>query len=123
MAVSFSNGGLTIFDIEEPNNNIVIYDKSEYQSLEGGFCNRYFAFVANKSGESVFGLIDTVEAVYIGGYYSQNPFLLTAKEEGIYIARENILVNFNPDTLQETELAYTEGVHISNFAIGEKPTL
>ncbi len=123
LAVSFSNGGLTIFDIEEPNNNIIIYDKSEYQSLEGGFCNRYFAFAANKSGESVFGLIDTVEAVYIGGYHSQNPFLLTAEEEGIYIARENILVNFNPDTLQETELAYTEGAHISNFAIGEKYVL
>lgn len=91
--------------------------------MEGGFCNRYFAFAANKSGESVFGLIDTVEAVYIGGYHSQNPFLLTAEEEGIYIARENILVNFNPDTLQETELAYTEGAHISNFAIGEKYVL
>lgn len=123
LAVSFSNGGLTIFDIEEPNNNIIIYDKSEYQSLKGGFCNHYFAFAANKSGESLFGLIDTVEAVYIGGYHSQNPFLLTAKEEGIYIARENILVNFNPDTLQETELAYTEGAHISNFAIGEKYVL
>lgn len=123
LAVSFSNGGLTIFDIEEPNDNIIIYDKSEYQSLKGGFCNHYFAFAANKSSESLFGLIDTVEEVYIGGYHSQNPFLLTAKEEGIYIARENILVNFNPDTLQETELAYTEGAHISNFAIGEKYVL
>lgn len=119
LAVSFSNGGLQIFDLENPEEDLILYDESEYTHFEGGFCDKYFAFAADKGDESQFGLIDTEEALHMGGYDSREPFLLKADEQGIYLASENLLVSFAPDTLKETELAYTDQVKITGFSIGD----
>lgn len=119
LAVSFSDGGLQIFDLIHPGDDLILYDESEYHHFEGGFCGKYFAFSADKNGESLFGLIDTKEAVYVGGYDSRDPFLLKTDENGIYLANGNLLVSFDPDTLDETELAYTDQVKITGFSIGD----
>lgn len=117
LAVSFSDGGLRIFDLENPDQDQIIYEESEYRHFEGGFCGEYFAFTAGKSDQSLFGLIDTKEALYIGGYESRNPFSIKADETGIYLANGNLLVRFDPDTLEETELAYTDQENITGFSV------
>lgn len=119
LAVSFSDGSLTIFDLKQPDGDMILYEESDYTHFEGGFCGPYFAFAANKSSESLFALVDTKEAVYLGGYDSKDNFLLQADERGIYLAKGNLLEHFAPDTLEETELAYTDSANITAFAIGD----
>lgn len=123
LAVSFHDGGLTIFDLNEPENDMVIYEESDYRHFEGGFCRQYFAFSTGKGGESLFGLIDTEKAAYLGGYDSKDAILLRAEEQGIYIANSNLLVELEPDTLEEKELAYTDNLNITNFSVAKEYVL
>lgn len=120
LAVSFSDGGIRIFNLKNPEDDMILYDDSEYTHFEGAFCGKYFAFVSDKSDVSQFGLIDTEEAVYMGGYDSRDPFALEANEEGIYLSKGNLLVRFDPDTLEETELAYADENQITGFSIGKE---
>lgn len=117
LAVSFAGGGLVIFDLDQPDEDMIMFDESQYVHFEGGFCGKYFAFAADESGDSLFGLIDTEEAVYVGGYESKNNFLLKAEEMGIYLANGNLLVRFDPETQQEIELAYTDEENIIGFSV------
>lgn len=119
LAVSFSKGELWLFDVSNPEQNMIIYDETDYRHFEGGFCGDYFAFAANKGDESLFGLVDAVEGVYVGAMDSRDNFLLKADETGIYLANQNVLVQFDPDTLEETELAYTSDKNITGFFIGD----
>lgn len=119
LAVSFDNGGLTIFDVEHPTETMIVYDSSDFDHFEGGFYDHYFAFAANKIGQSVFGLIDVDKAEYLGGYESQDAYLVHADEQGIYLASNNLLVAFNPETKEEKELAYTKNTNITNFSVSE----
>lgn len=119
LAVSFSDGGLWIFDLENPEGDMIILDESNYSHFEGGFCGKYFAFAANKSDQSLFGLIDTEEALYAGGAESRDNYFLKADETGIYLANGNLLVKFAPDTLEEMELAYTDSLKLIGFSVDE----
>lgn len=123
LAVSFYNGGLMIFDINHPENDLIVYEESEYRQFAGGFCGNYFAFAAEKSEGALFGLVDVNAGTYLGGAESQDAFLLQTDEQGIYLANGNLLVHMNPNTLEETEIAYTDSVTITNFSIGEEYVL
>ncbi|MDO5416614.1 MAG: WD40 repeat domain-containing serine/threonine protein kinase [Lachnospiraceae bacterium] len=120
LAVSFSDGALFIYDLDNPEEDMILYDESEYQEFSGGFCGKYLAFTADKEDQSLFGLIDTEEAVYAGGYESRDKSLLKTDEDGIYLSRGNLLARFDPDTLEETELAYTDHVNITGFSVGKE---
>ncbi len=119
LAVSFYEGELLIFDLTNPDNNLIVYEESEYQDFGGGFSGDYFAFVANKSDESTFGLVDAKEGAYVGAMDSRDKFLIEAGEEGIFLASQNVLVRFDPDTLEETELAFTNDKNIIGFSVGD----
>lgn len=123
LAVSFYNGGLMILDWQNPYNDLIVYEESDYQRFEGEFCGNYFAFTAEKSGEALFGLIDAIEGIYVGGFDSKDHFLLQADEKAFYLANGNLLVSLNPDTMEEKELAYTNSVYITAFAVGDKYAL
>lgn len=116
LAVSFYNGGLVIFNLQDPDQDIIIYEESDYRHFEGGFYGKYFAFSVDGNNESEFRLIDTVDAVYLGGYASQDDLLLKTDERGIYLANGSLLVSLDPDTMEEKELAYTDKVHITAFS-------
>lgn len=118
LAVSFDGGGLYIYDLINNEEDIIVYDESDYSHFEGGFSGRYFAFSSRKNDEVQFGIIDTKEAVYVGGYSAQDNILLKVDESGIYLAEENLLVKVDPDNMQEKELAYTNGLVITAFDAG-----
>ena len=108
LASSFDNGGLTIFDIAHPDNNIEIFDTSDFFRFEGGFYGQYFAFSATGSDKSVFAVIDTESQTQTGGFESPNHFGVIANESGILISSENLLVKINPITGEQQEIAYTD---------------
>ena len=53
LAISFSNGGIRLLVLENPWDDIIILEESDYVHFEGGFCGKYFAFAANKDRKSV----------------------------------------------------------------------
>ena len=119
LAVSFQDGGLTLFDTEDSGESLIVYESSDYLHFEGGFSGDYFAYGASKGGKSLFGIINVKDAVSIGGYDSSSPFLVQASRQGIYLANGNLLVSFDPETLTEKELAYTDYVNITGFSVGK----
>lgn len=123
LAVSFSNGGLYILDVNNPSEDIIIYEESDYRHFAGGFCGADFAFIAEKSGESVFSVVDVEKAVFLGGYTSQNNLMLQAGEQGIYLASGNILTQIDTVNFTEKEIAYTEDASIISFEAGKEYTL
>ncbi len=116
LAVSFHNGGLYIFDLEHPDGDMVIYEESDYRHFEGGFYGNYFAYCAGDT-KAQFGLVDCTEGRYLGGYEAQDKLLLQADGEGIYLADGNLLAALSPETMEEKELAYTDGLYITAFAV------
>lgn len=120
LAVSFSNGGLILFDLDNRDNDLIIYEESEYLHFEGGFSGKYFAFAAAAQDHSTFGLIDVEKTSYVGGYDARNRLVLCADETGIYLADGNLLVRILPDTMEEKELAYTDNANIIAFFVGDR---
>lgn len=122
LAVSFSNGGLYIYDTKDSENTVEIYDTSDYFHFEGGFYGQYFAFSSTKDGESTFAVIDMTEFVMTGGLDSVSRFGVNADENGILLSNEGILVNIHPVTGEQREVAYTT-MPIRSFSSDGKNTV
>lgn len=122
LAVSFSDGSLWVYDLVESGRDLELYTDSHYTHFEGGFFDRFFAFVSTAEDDSVFAVIDAVAMTQTGGFASTFPFHTQADESGVYVATENILVKIDPVTGEQTELAYTH-TDIETFARSESHTL
>lgn len=120
LAVSFSDGGLTLFNIQKPEESLIIYDTSDFTTFSGGFCGNIFAFGAGSDSENFLGIIDTEKAEYVGSMDSEDPFEVQADKRGIYLANGNVLEKIDPETLEEKELAYTPDQVITHFAVTDR---
>ncbi len=107
LAASFADGGLYAYDLIT-NDYIEIYDRSDYTHFEGGFSGKYLAVSVIGGGKSKFTLLDMEELRSIGSMSGTTRFRLQVDETGVYIASDNVLVRFDPDTLTEKELAFTD---------------
>lgn len=123
LAASFSDGSLVIYDLKTPENTMMVYETSDYRNFQGGFCGKDFAYAMTNTSGAVFGIVDTKEGVSLGEYEAAEPFLLQAREDGIFLAKENLLVRFQPENGEETELAFTGNKKITNFAVGREYVL
>ena len=122
LAVSFENGGVFIYDLIEPDNDIVLYETSSYTQFEGGFCRDQFCIASNGADECVFAVFDMNTLAQLGAFSATVPFRTYVDESGIYVSNENVLVELDPVTGEQREMAYTEG-DISAFRIGKRYTL
>ena len=118
LAVSFSDGGVELFDLRDPEESLILYDTSDYIHMEGGFSGDYFAYAVRNGTDNVFGLVDTIQGISLGENAAQDSFYLKTNESGIYLANKNLLVQITPQG-EQLELAYTNNVNINAFAIGE----
>ena len=117
LAVSLTNGGLIIYNLQQKDSDIIIYDSSEYKDFKGGFSGKYFAFTAGNDKKSQFAVIDVLNEKYTVGYESSNTMSVKADESGIYLASGNLLVKLDVEKSEEKELAYTNGANITNFDV------
>lgn len=115
LAVSFSDGGLRIFDLYDSANDRIIYDTSDFVRFEGGFSGPYFAFSAEGGGESVFAVINAATGEEIGDFADTVPFHASADEGGICVSSDNLLVGIDPLSGEQRELAYATGGDITGF--------
>ncbi len=119
LAVSFSNGGLYILNTEDSQQDMILYEESDYDNFAGGFCGNILALVSQNEAEAVFSMIDTQEGAYIGGYSSQDALMIQADTRGIYLASENTLTCIDPTTMTEQEIAYTEDSPIISYCVDD----
>lgn len=108
LAVSFSDGGLTVFDLADSQNSLELYETSDYSHFEGNFNNQYFAFSASSTDSSAFNVIDVEEQVQTGGFESERRFGVIADERGIYVSSDNLIVRIDPVTGEQQEIAYAD---------------
>ncbi len=120
MAVSFANGGLTVYDISNSENNIEIYDKSDFTHFEGGFSGKYFAFSGTKNGLSEFAVIDTAELTQTIGLQLDILIGVKTDEKNICIYNKSTAVTIDPETGEQTELAYADADIRALSTDGEK---
>lgn len=119
LAVSFADGGLWVFEVANPENWLMIFDKSDFRHFEGGFAgeqSEYLAFAVQGGGQNVFAIIDVLAGAQTGGFQSGNPYHVQTDESGIYLSSENLLVQINPVSGEQNELAYTSA-DIKAFAV------
>lgn len=121
LGVSFDNGALWIFNTASPEDDIELYDSSDYTHFEGGFCGSQFAFVCRNASVSEYAVVDLDRLEVIDAFEGAYSFYLQADESGIYFAARNILVKMDPETLGETELACTDK-YITAFQVGDTCT-
>lgn len=95
LAISFSDGGLYVMDTEHPEDDLIVYENSDYTEFAGGFHGDKFVFSAGKSGHSIFGLVNVEEGTYIGDMESNLRMKAKADERGIWVSEGNLLSEFD----------------------------
>ncbi len=115
LAVSFSDGGLCVVDTDEPDHELVLYDTSDYDVFSGGFSGELFAYTAQGAGQNFFGVLDIQEEELAGSMESGDRMLVRTDRTGLCLSDGNLLARFDADTLEETQLAYTEGEIIRDY--------
>lgn len=122
LAVSFADGSLSIFDIQQGKTKLEILDnRSEFISFEGGFCGDYLAFSASGAEKSIFAVIDGKSEKQTAGLESDSSFHTQTDGNNIYVNVKNILVKMDPVSGEQTPLVTTDEI-IQQFAVGEKYT-
>ena len=122
LAVSFSGGGLRLFNLNDSELDIEIYESSGFTHFEGGFSGTSFAFVSTNRDQSEFEVIDLDMRKQTGGLTASTPFHVQADESGIYLSSERILVKYNPQTGEQSEIAYANA-DITGFVHTRNRTL
>ena len=105
LAASFSDGSLAIMNINNRERDIKILDASAYTHFEGGFCDRYFAFSATNSVESLFAIIDIVDHIETVSATLPAHIGIHADESGIYMSYNSTHVKIDPLAAKQTPLA------------------
>lgn len=117
LAVGFSeNGALSIYNLENREMDIQIYDQSEFISYKGGFHGQYLAFSGWDGEQSAFAIIDVAGLAQTGGFAQPMRFGLQADESGIYFSTGRLLVWMEPDTFIDHEMAYADD-YITDFSV------
>ena len=123
LGVSFSDGSLKVYDLAGEGRDLELFEAdSGFTHFEGGFFGKYFAFSGTGDGSSVFAVIDMEELVQTGGFESKSAFHVQADETGIYVQTENLLVQIDPVTGDQTPLVTTPE-NILSFAGSDSHTV
>lgn len=122
LGISFSDGSLDILNLQDDNDDILIYDASSgFTHFEGGFYKNYMAFSATNSTESQFAVIDISKKEQTGGFNANTYFGTKTDENGIYVQNENKLVKIDPISGNQIPLVTTD-YQFTNYTINENFT-
>ena len=117
LAVSFEDGAMMVFNTEDPEKNVILYDPSSYKAFSGGFAGKYFAYTADNGKETDFTVADLAENAAVAGYTSDTALKLKTDGEHIFLSEGNLISEIDPGSQQETERAYTGKRNITDFDV------
>ncbi len=123
LAVSFSEGGLFVFDCTssglDAGGDVQFFTSSDFTEFSGGFYEKYLVFTSTNSNYSrltVFNMDSLTEA---GGFQLTSIIKVQTDTTGIYLSSENVVVNFHPITGEQSEIAYTGDAMVDSFHISQ----
>ena len=111
LAVSFSDGSLQIFHIQDAAKNLILMEPSDFTHFEGGFHGVFLAWSAytgKDGGDSLLVIVDTEELYLPINSRLRTPYHVQADETGIFVTSENTVTEFDMDAFQKRELAHTD---------------
>lgn len=120
LAVSFSDGSLELYDVIAQD-DLEILEPGGYTHFEGGFYRQYFAFSAT-GDDSLFAVVDTQALEQTGGFTLTSRIGVQADETGVFLSNEYTLVQIDPVTGEQREMAFTNSV-ITDFWRSPEHTL
>lgn len=119
LAISLSDGSLTLLDPYNKYNDLIIYEESSYAAFDGDFAGSYFAFSATDSTGSKFGLVDTSSDKLVCEMRGNSKYNVEIINGEIYLSQNDTIVKFEPDDFTQTAIVYTENINITDFGISE----
>lgn len=119
LAVGFSNGAVWVYDLDDIDNSLVLYEESAYNNFNGAFSNGYLIIGASNSSEAELDIIDVINAKYVGGTESQEKFIVSNCNGKIYIANRNVLSTIDLDDGQESAILYTGNSNIVGYSVAD----
>lgn len=115
LAVSFDDGSLWVYDLREGGKALGLFEESRFDRFRGGFSGGYLALVAqdDEAGENVFAVLEMEEAELdkvrqSGGLETKTGLYPLVNESGVYLASGRLVAKMDPETLDETEIAYAD---------------
>ena len=130
LAVSFTDGSLDLFSLEDGIEDISILPSTGFTHFEGGFYDDCFAFAAYGAKEGAYAVFAVANLetrnIIVSSSLDRAPHL-QADESGIYLSAENNLIQINPwavtaEDVQMREVAHTND-DITAFSIGSDRVL
>lgn len=125
-AVSLSGEYLGVLNIKDPERDLIIFDETDdhgYTHFEGAFIKNDFAFSAYGNKGALFGIIDCKDVAYLGDMTSDSLYRLKAYKDKLYVIQNATAVEFNTDTFEQTEVAFTDTNNINAFDISDNYVL
>ncbi len=119
LAITLSDGSLTVMDMADPDNDIIIYDRSDYDHFDVGFVGDVLSFSATGVEGSTMMAVDTNTASSILGYDTAKNLKLNTSQDGINLAENGLLVHFDSDSYQQSEMLYNTDSDISVFDVSK----
>lgn len=117
LAASFDGGALVVYDLAR-DTMLEILDESDYVHFEGGFFEQYLSFAAGNEYEFIFAAVDAQKQEQTGGAMDTVPFHTCSDDRGVCLSVEGTLVQIDPLTFEQRELAYVSG-DIKGFVRGQ----
>lgn len=109
LAVSFDNGALWVYDLRDSAEDLAIFDESDFTRFSGGFYGKYLALAAQGGeAENIFAVVDMDRKAQTGAFAENMELYPQADESGVYLAAGRLLTKLDPESFEETELAYAE---------------
>ena len=108
LAASFSDGTLSVFCLDDECEEAAVFpEPTDFTHFEGGFFRQYLAFSAANGDGSAFAVIDCEQWEQTGGFQSESFYSVRADENGILVQTDNILVEIDPVSGENTPLIDT----------------
>ena len=123
LAMSSFDGAFRVFDLKNPDEDMIVFEPSDYRCFEGGFYGKYLAFSASDGNTSLFQIVDMVGKESIGGYETDKTIHVLTDASGIYVSEGNLLVQEKPEEKTETELAFGDGLTFTSFSVSDNYVL
>ena len=111
-----------MYNLEDPELVLTILDESDYTGFDGGFCESCFAFTATGQKECAFAVFDLGSYELLASAIDDSPYLMQINETGIYLSSKDELVQLEPYTLSQRDVAHTTG-NIRSFVHTAKRTI
>lgn len=118
LAVSDLSGGLMLYDTREnEQDDLVVFEESEWSGFSGGFAGDYFVFCAFNSDGSEFNALSmNIDGSSIH-YESMNTLVMDFSDRFIYLAEGGLLTETDLSTSSQREVCRVKNGNIIDFDI------